>query len=109
MVLDTVGGTPLVVIFSQGNASALDAATIAASRDVGSSGVFEPGVGGRPLTFRADGDRLLDVETGSAWNTLGQSIGGPLAGQRLRPLTHGNHFWFAIAAFRPQVRVWTPE
>jgi hypothetical protein len=107
-VHDTVGNTPLVVLFRKGTASALDSGSIAASRDVGSSGVFEPAVGGRALTFRADGDRLLDRETGSEWNTLGQATGGPLAGQRLRPVVSGNHFWFAWSVFRPQTRVWSP-
>jgi hypothetical protein len=36
---------------------------------------------------------------------LGQATGGPLAGTRLTPITHGNHFWFAWAVFKPNTRV----
>jgi len=106
---DTVGGIPIVVLYGKGTSSALDASGIAASRDIGAAGAFEPVAGGRRLTFRADGDRLVDVETASEWSPLGQAIGGPLQGQRLRPVVHGNHFWFAMAAFYPNVRVWKPE
>jgi len=27
---------------------------------------------------------------------------GPLAGQRLSPIVHGDHFWFSWAAFKPE-------
>jgi hypothetical protein len=43
--------------------------------------------GQRVLTFRVDGDRLVDAETGSAWEPLtGRAVAGPLAGQHLVPL-----------------------
>jgi hypothetical protein len=107
-VQDRVGGAPVVILYQPGTASALDAATLAASRDIGAVGVFEPTVEGRLLTFRADGDRLLDLETGSEWDTLGRAITGPMAGRRLPPVVHANHFWFAMAAFYPEVRVGPP-
>ena len=113
---DTVGGTPIVVIYRKGTASALDASTIASSRDIGSTGVFEPRLAptadapaGQRLTFRAEGERLVDAETGSEWSTLGQATAGPLVGRRLVPVIHGNHFWFATAAFLPNVRIWQPS
>ncbi|HZO31717.1 MAG TPA: DUF3179 domain-containing protein [Chloroflexota bacterium] len=105
---DVVGGTPIVILFQKGTASALDAGRIAGSRDVGAAGVFEPLVAGRALTFRAEGGRLLDDETASEWDALGRATAGPLAGQRLRPVVHANHFWFAMAAFYPNVRIWQP-
>jgi hypothetical protein len=105
---DTVGGTPIVVFFRKGTASALDGSSIATSRDVGATGVFDPIVEGRPLTFRAVGDRVLDSETGSEWSVLGQATAGPLAGKRLAPLVHGTHFWFAWAVFKPATRIWSP-
>ena len=106
---DTVGGTPIVILFQKGTSSALAASRIANSRDVGAAGVFEPAVEGRALTFRAEGDRLLDVETESEWDALGRATVGPLVGRRLRPIVHANHFWFAMAAFYPNVRVWEPR
>jgi len=109
VVQDTVGGTPIVIFHQKGTVSALDSGRIASSRDIGAADVFEPAVEGRALTFRAEGGRLLDSETGSEWDVLGRAIAGPLAGQRLRPVVHANHFWFAMAAFYPNVRVWQPE
>ena len=46
-----------------------------------------------------------DRETGSTWNLLGEAEEGPLAGRKLRSLAHGNHFWFAWVAFRPDTEV----
>jgi len=109
VVQDTVGGTLIVILFQKGTASALDAGRIAGSRDIGAAGVFAPTLEGRLLTFRDEGGRLLDNETGSEWDALGRAIAGPLAGQRLRAIVHANHFWFAMAAFYPEVRVWQPE
>jgi hypothetical protein len=109
VIRDIVGGTPIAVLFQKGTASALDAGRIAGSRDVGAAGVFEPLVESRALTFRAEGGRILDGETGSEWDSLGRAVTGPLAGQRVRPVVHANHFWFAMAAFYPDVRVWQPD
>jgi hypothetical protein len=109
VVHDTVGNTPVVIFFQKGTASALDASRIAGSRDVGAAGVFHPAVEGRTLTFRSEGGRLLDAETGSGWDPFGRAISGPLTGQRLQPIVHANHFWFAMAAFYPEVRIWQPE
>ena len=76
------------------------------SNDVGSTGVFEPAVDGRKLTFSADGDGFVDGETGSRWNILGESVGGELSGSRLTPVVHANHFWFAWAAFKPDTVIY---
>jgi hypothetical protein len=108
VVEDVVGGTPLVVFFQPGTASALDRSLIAESRDVGAAGVFLPQAEGRALTFRADGDEIVDNETGSTWNIVGRAVDGPLAGTRLEPVIHGDHFWFAWAAFKPDTRIWSP-
>ena len=96
----TLGGQDVAVFFKKGTLSALDAGTIALSRDVGATGVFDPNLDGRKLTFRSDGDKILDVETGSEWNILGQAVDGELAGSALTPIVHANHFWFAWAAFK---------
>lgn len=104
-----IGQQPLVVFYAPGTASALDAGSIADSRDIGATGVFEPIMDGRGLTFRVEGDRIVDQETGSTWNILGQAVAGPLAGKQLTPVIHGNHFWFAWAAFRPDTQVYQPR
>lgn len=101
-----VGSTPLVVFWSPGAASALDQGSIAAGRDVGQTAVFDRRVGGRTLTFTPARGGFRDRETGSGWTLAGRAVSGPLKGQRLRAIPHGNHFWFAWVAFRPKTEVW---
>ena len=96
----------IVVLFQPGTASALDKSNIASSRHVGATGVFETELDGQSLTLRVEGDGFSDTETGSTWNVLGQATSGPLAGKSLTPIVHGNHFWFAWAAFAPDVVVY---
>ena len=108
VVNDDIGGTPVVVFFSPGTTSALDGSVIAASRDVGATGVYVRRLGEQTLTFRPDSGAFIDEETGSTWNVLGRAVDGPLTGETLTPIVHGNHFWFAWAAFQPETRVWTP-
>jgi hypothetical protein len=67
--------------------------------------VFRTEAAGRALTFRTEGDDFVDDETGSRWNILGKAVDGPLAGEELTPVFHGDHFWFAWAAFRPDTRI----
>ncbi len=99
-------GHSIVVLFQPGTASALDQSRIAESRDVGSTGVFESELDGQMLTFRVGPDGFADDQTGSVWNVLGQAVSGPLAGKSLAPIVHGNHFWFAWAAFAPETEVY---
>lgn len=106
----SVGGDPVVVFWTPGTASALDRSAIDEGEDVGATGVFLPSVDGRPLTFERLGDEngpIRDRETGSTWSVTGRATDGPLAGSRLRPVVHGNHFWFAWAAFVPETTIWT--
>ena len=106
----TDGGRPVVVFWAPGTASALDAGTIDDGKDVGATGVFLVGIDGDPIAFRRDGAEdapITDVETGSTWSVTGLATAGPLAGRQLEPLPHGNHFWFAWAAFSPETVIWT--
>lgn len=107
-VNDRVGDLAIAVFWAPGTASALDAAEIRAGRDVGATAVFDRRVDGRVLTFESAPDgRFRDRETGSLWDLSGRAVRGPLAGggRRLTAVPHGNHFWFAWAAFRPEARV----
>jgi hypothetical protein len=108
VVHDVVGGQPIVVLFEMGTASALDATDVAGGRDVGASGVFVPQMGGRRFTFLPAVKGFTDRETRSSWTILGQATGGPLKGQRLEPVVHGDYFWFAWAVFRPKTRIYKP-
>ena len=78
VVNDDIGGTPVVVFFSPGTTSALDGSDIAASRDVGATGVYDRRLGDQTLTFRPDSGAFIDEETGSTWNVLGRAVDGPL-------------------------------
>ncbi len=102
-----VGNRNVVVFWAPGTASAVDAANIADSRDVGSSATFDPVVDGRKLVFEKAGDgRFKDRQTGTVWNLVGQAIEGELEGTQLTEVVHGNHFWFAWGVFRPDTKVW---
>ena len=103
-----VAGVPLTVFWQQGVASALDRADISQGRDVGQTAVFDRRVDGRILTFGAAGAGFQDRETRSRWDMAGRAVSGPLRGERLRAIPHGNHFWFAWVVFRPDTALWTP-
>ena len=108
MVNDTVGGTEVVVVWKGGTASALDTSRIADGRDVGAASAYSRVLDGETLTFSLDGGRIVDDQTGSEWNVLGQAVGGKLAGQSLTPVVAINHFWFSWAAFKPETRIYQP-
>jgi len=100
-----VGGRRLVVWWKPGTASALEASRVAEGRDVGATGVFDSGLEGRALSFRAAGETFHDVETNSTWDVLGRATGGPLAGKALTAVPHVDTFWFAWAAYRPDTAI----
>lgn len=108
----TVGADEFVVFWTPGTASALNKSNIDEGRDVGATGVFRPEVDGRRLTFARDGGEdapIRDRETGSTWSITGLATAGDLEGSRLEPVVHGDHFWFAWAAFAPETTVWTAD
>jgi hypothetical protein len=104
-VTDRVGGQDVVVFWKDGTVSAVDAPVIADSRDVGSTGVFDPTVGDRTLTFRATAGGIVDEQTGSTWDIFGRAASGPMAGEALRPIVSTESFWFDWAAFHPDTRI----
>jgi hypothetical protein len=104
----STGDVPLAVFWEPGAASALDQADISRGRDVGQTAVFDRRVAGRVLTFRGTGAGFRDRETGSRWDMAGRAVAGPLQGERLTAIPHGNHFWFAWVVFRPDTELWTP-
>jgi len=109
VINDTRAGQDVVVWHMTGARSALGASIIAQAEDVGATGVFDPHLDGRKLTFEFQDGQIVDRDTGSAWNVLGQAVDGPLAGKRLTPIVHGDHFWFAWAAFKPDTIVYQVE
>jgi len=106
VVNDKIDGRAIVVFWAPGTASAVDSRSIDNGTDVGSTGVFDRRLDGRVLDFKAKGDgRFEDERTGSTWDILGRAIQGPLKGRQIQALVHGNHFWFAWGAFRPDTKI----
>jgi hypothetical protein len=105
-----LGAETLVVLWSPGAASAVDAPTVAEGRDVGSAAVFKAALGDRVLRFTpsAGDGGFRDLETGSRWDIAGRAVRGPLAGRQLEEVPHGEHFWFAWIAFRPRTTLIRP-
>ena len=103
---DEIAGVPIAVFWAPGTASPLDDGRIAQGRDVGASGVFDRRLNGRVLEFEADeAGRFRERLTGSEFDLLGRGTSGPLRGSQLRPIPHGNHFWFAWGVFKPGTRI----
>lgn len=106
VIHDELGGEPLVVFHAEGAVSALDESEIQASREIGSTGVFDPRLGGRELRFRYEDGQFVDEETESRWTITGQAVAGPLEGEELTPIEHGDYFSFAWFAFRPETEIY---
>lgn len=98
---DTLESTDLVILWAEGQSSALDSDSIDGGRDVGSVGVFSRAVDGQTLTFSATPEGFMDAETGSSWDVTGRSIAGPLSGSELDRLPHLDTFWFAWSTYAP--------
>ena len=87
---DVVADVPLVVVFAEGDASALVYGRTLAD---GQLLTFQTGPTPRTLT---------DAETGSVWDALsGRATAGPLLGQTLTPLKSTTVFWFGWKDFHP--------
>ena len=101
---EMIGDQPVVIFWKEGTASALDSSRIALGRDIGSTGAFDPRVNDQVLTFEVLGDGLFqDQQTSSTWNHLGLALDGDLAGTQLIALPQHDTFWFAWAAFVPDL------
>ena len=97
----SVGGRDVILWHRPGQASALDARTVAGGVDIGTVGVFDPVLEGRRLHFENQGDGFVDRETGSSWSVLGRATAGPLQGSELTAVRHLDTFWFAWVSFHP--------
>ena len=110
VVHDSFGGVELAIFHRAGLASALDTSVISKGRDIGAVAVFERQLGDQLLTFSRNEDGTFsDAETSSTWGILGEATDGPLAGEKLTPVLHFDHFWFAWAAFFPATELYSPS
>jgi hypothetical protein len=108
VVNDTVGGEPVVIFWQAGTVSPLNSASSASGRDVGTAAAFARQLESKTLSFTFIGGKLIDDQTKSEWNVLGQALSGELKGKQLTPVIAINHFWFSWVAFKPQTRIYTP-
>ena len=112
VVSASVGGEDIVVFWTPGTASALDAGSVRSGRDVGTAGIFSPETpDGEKLTFSANADGVItDEGTGSAWNIFGQATSGPLEGTQLTPVPGRiGQLWFSWAVYRPDTVVYRAQ
>lgn len=66
-------------------------------------------VAGRTLTFRADGEVLVDEETGSTWDPVrGLAKTGSLKGESLQPVPSLSSYDWAWRDFYPDSEFYTP-
>ncbi len=106
-------GSQVVAFHLPGTATPIQNQQVAFGRDVGATGVFDPTVDGQMLTFTpqpdaasSDGpEAVVDDQTGSTWSILGRALDGPLAGTQLQPIEHIDTFWFAAAAYYPDIEL----
>lgn len=105
---EEVGGEPVLIMSRVGTLSALDSSRIVDARTIASVTAWKRTLDGRVLAFERRGERVVDIETGSEWNLLGQAVTGPLSGRSLGPAPGGVHFAFAWLAFNPKSEIYEP-
>ncbi len=106
VINDTFGDLQLVVFSKANTASVLDTAKIADGRTVPAANAFERRIDGKLLEFTVRDGHIVDTETESTWNLLGECTAGPMRGKALKALTGGVHFAFAWLAFRPDSEIY---
>jgi hypothetical protein len=106
IINDQVGSQDIVVIWTQGTASALDTRNISDGQEVGSVVAYSRLLEDMTLTFVFADGKIKDEQTNSEWNILGQAVAGELKGKQLSPVVSINHFWFSWAAFKPETRIY---
>ena len=105
VVNDRVGETPVVLFSRDGLLSVLDSGSIKDSRSIQAVTAFEREMNGKILDFETRNGEIVDQQTSSSWNLLGQAVSGELKGQSLSLAHSGIHFAFAWLAFRPDVDI----
>ena len=106
----TVDGDPVVVIASPGLTSALDSAQIAEGRAIPWTQAYFAEHNDVALAFTVhveDEVVTLVDQRGSTWDDAGLAISGPDEGSRLEQAVMIDTFWFAWAAFNPDVTIVT--
>jgi hypothetical protein len=108
VVNDTAGDQEIVIFWTPGTASALDARILSEGNDVGSASSYNAQINGATLSFIYDGSNFIDEQTYSTWDSLGRSVEGELKGNQLKEIVAINHLWFSWAVFKPETRIYQP-
>lgn len=106
VINDRVADIPLFIIHTEGATSALDAARIAESKELGSTGVFKRMLEGEELSFAIEDGQIVDKQTGSVWTITGKAVKGPHKGKKLENVTSGDYFAFAWLVFWPDTEIY---
>jgi hypothetical protein len=110
VLMDTIGSVPVVLFWDSEARSALDNATIAQGKQIGSVNAFLPILGTRNLNFYVDSNgRIRDRETDSIWDAFGKALEGKLQDSRLPVLVGIEHFWFSAYSFSEELDVYSQE
>ena len=106
VVNDELDDQPVVLLSRDGLLSVLDAASIKESRSIQTVTAYQRELNGKTLEFAVQEGEIIDRQTGSVWNLLGQAVSGQLQGQSLTLAPGGIHFAFAWLAFNPEVDIY---
>ena len=99
---DTVNGVSFVILFNPDRSSRFPGDKGKEVRMIGATGVFKAMTGGKNLTFSLKNGQFRDAKINSIWNICREATQGPMAGEQLTTISHGNYFWFAWAAHKPK-------
>lgn len=103
VVVKRLGDDPIVIMWEEGTASALQSQRVAEGTDVGTANAFLARHEGQQLAFERRDGAIRDKQSGSAWNAGGRATSGPLAGAQLEPVSTVQHLWFSWTAFEPEL------
>lgn len=109
LVETDVGGVPVVAWWQPGVRTVLGSELIERSNQVGTVTAFDRRLGEDVLSFELGEGTLVDRQTGTTWNALGEGIAGVLTDERLVRLEVDTPYWFGFAAFGQDYRAWAAE
>jgi hypothetical protein len=93
LVNDELGGVPLLVVSGPSPESFF-------------TGVFDRRVGDQVLEFKPQGERLVDQQTNSVWNSEGLAIEGQLKGTQLNPVHYSFTRWHSWIYTHPKTEIY---
>lgn len=109
LVETEVGGVPVAVWWRPAVRTVLNNALIERADQVGTVVAFDRRLADDVLSFEQVNGTLVDDQTATAWNALGEGSTGKLAGERLARLVVDTPYWFGFAAFGHDFATWPPE